>query len=91
MKKEIVIENRDNVMLFGSTEIAWNYPEIYDAAKRDSIIIEMLTTRVIPTIRILFDAARDGYVISKQTKFSWNGNDDTCDPGWQEVAFIPSE
>jgi hypothetical protein len=80
--------HHENIVLFGSTVICWHYPEIYHPKKQDSIILELAHIRSANNLHITFDAKRDGYVISQQTIFSWPLDDDICDPGWQEVAFI---
>ena len=39
-------------------------------------------------IRATYDFERDGWKIEQASTFSWEGNDEVCDPDWQEVAFI---
>ena len=84
---DIVVENQ-GIELFGSTDIGWMHPEIYNKQHRDSIIIELCHTRSVNNIRIEFDSDRDGYIISQQTRFSWPLDDPICDPEWEEVAFV---
>jgi len=80
--------DNESLDLFGSAKIYWNYPEIYDVENRDSIILELLHTRAVNAIRIMFDSARDGYIIFRQTVFNWPIHDKICDPKWEEIAFI---
>ena len=37
---------------------------------------------------IKYDFDRDGWQILQASKFSWDGDDEECDPDWQEVAFV---
>lgn len=61
------------------------YPRI-EAIKH--IQVGLVDVRAADSIRIHYDFERDGYVIEQASTFEWDGNDATCDPDWQEVAFV---
>ena len=44
--------------------------------------------RATDDIRISFDFTRDGWIIEQASIFLWDGDDEVCDPDWQEVAFV---
>ncbi len=54
------------------------------------ILVGLMDVRASDGIRISFDFERNGYKIEQASKFSWDANDDKCDPDWQEVAFVES-
>lgn len=82
------IVNNESCIIWGTSNIGWMYPEIYDKSKRNSLTIELIHTRAAKGIHIEYDSERDGWIISNQTKFSWTIDDDICDPEYTEVAFI---
>jgi hypothetical protein len=64
-----------------------SYPEIYQDEKT-TIEISMCHVRAADSIRISYDADRDGWVIEQAAVFEWPVDDPVCDPGWAEVAFV---
>lgn len=50
--------------------------------------IGLLDVRAADSIRIHYDFGRDGYAIEQAGRFEWDVEDETCDPDWQEVAFV---
>lgn len=52
--------------------------------------IDQESVRASDGIRLHYDYDRDGWVIEQPTKLIWLANDDPCDMGWKEVAFIQS-
>ncbi|MNE46040.1 hypothetical protein D3C80_1403600 [compost metagenome] len=50
----------------------------------------LMAVRATDDIRISYDFDRDGWKIEQASRFSWNVDDEVCDPDWQEVAFIQS-
>jgi hypothetical protein len=53
-----------------------------------SIHVGLMDVRAADDIRIEYDFERDGWKISQAKYFSWEGEDEICDPGWAEVAFV---
>lgn len=53
-----------------------------------AVEVGLIDVRAADSIRIHYDFERDGYVIRQASKFEWAADDEVCDPGWQEVAFI---
>ncbi len=66
--------------------IDWIHPGIYD--EKSHIVLGLCHTRATDDIRISYDSERDGWVIEQSSIFEWPIEDKTCDPDWQEVAFI---
>jgi hypothetical protein len=62
------------------------YPRLEGHAKE--IEIELSDVRAADSIRVRYDFERDGWAILQASTFSWDGDDEVCDPDWQEVAFI---
>lgn len=54
------------------------------------IQVGLIDVRAADDIRISYDFCRDGWKIEQASRFSWNIDDEACDPDWQEVAFIKS-
>lgn len=52
------------------------------------LYVGMSDMRAADDIRIHYDFTRDGWVIEQAGRFSWEEDDETCDPDFQEVAFI---
>jgi hypothetical protein len=52
------------------------------------IEVNQESVRASDGIRLYYDYARDGFVIQQASTFSWEADDQVCDPDWQEVAFI---
>lgn len=61
------------------------YPRNSDIKK---IVVGLMDVRAADSIRISYDFDRDGYKIEQASIFEWAGDDEVCDHGWQEVAFI---
>lgn len=66
--------------------------DIWYPNQRDVKFVEigLMCVRAADHIRISYDYSRDGWKIEQASRFSWNIDDDACDPDWQEVAFIKS-
>ncbi|MBN6822836.1 hypothetical protein JRF84_25050 [Methylobacterium organophilum] len=67
------------------------YPPYTDEANKGQIryiVVDQESVRASDGIRISYDYERDGYVIQQASRFGWPADDTTCDPDWQEVAFI---
>lgn len=52
------------------------------------IRIDLVDIRAADGIRISYDFERDGWKIEQASVFEWSGDDEECDPDWQEVAFV---
>jgi len=72
----------------GNELIDWMYPEIYDKENQSTLEIGMCHTRATDSIRLKYDADRDGWIIEQASTFEWKSDDTICDMDWQEVAFI---
>lgn len=53
-----------------------------------SFVIGLSDVRAADGIRVSYDFDRDGWKIEQASTFSWECDDDVCDPDWQEVAFV---
>ena len=62
------------------------YPRSKENAK--AIEIELSDVRAADSLLVSYDFDRDGWVIKQASTFEWHGDDEICDPDWQEVAFI---
>ena len=62
------------------------YPRSDGSAK--VLEIELLDVRAADSLQVSYDFDRDGWVVKQARFFEWDDDDDECDPGWQEVAFI---
>lgn len=67
-------------------EIALWYPRLEENVKY--IEVTLSDVRAADGIRVHYDFDRDGWVIEQASTFSWDADDEKCDPDWQEVAFI---
>ena len=63
------------------------YPDVLDSDVK-KIVIGLMDVRSTDGIRVSYDKKRDGWKIEQASTFKWDGDDDVCDPDWQEVAFI---
>lgn len=63
------------------------YPRVEDNPIK-KIVVGLMDVRAADDIRISYDFERDGWKIEQASTFEWSGDDDVCDPDWQEVAFI---
>ena len=54
----------------------------------EAIEIELSDVRAADSIQVSYDFDRDGWVIKQAAIFGWGGDDEICDPDWQEVAFV---
>lgn len=53
-----------------------------------SLVIGLMDVRAADNIRVSYDFERDGWKIEQASTFSWDADDEVCDPDWQEVAFV---
>lgn len=86
-KPESVKEILDGAKLYrDGLEINLIYPRNEDSIKH--LLIGLMDTRAADDLRISYDFERDGWKIEQSSIFSWDCDDEVCDPDWQEVAFI---
>ena len=52
--------------------------------------ISLMAVRAANSIVVDYDFRRDGYRIRMSTIFEWEADDEVCDEGLVEVAFIPA-
>ncbi len=62
------------------------YPRVDGAVQH--IEVGLVDVRAADSIRITYDFERDGYSIQQASRFAFICGDPTCDPDWQEVAFV---
>lgn len=55
-----------------------------------SIRIGLSDVRAADDIRVSYDFDRDGWKIEQASVFEWAADDEVCDMGWTEAAFIPA-
>ena len=67
--------------------VALSYPRVKDTEIK-KIVVDLVDVRAADGIRISYDFKRDGWKIEQASTFEWDGEDDVCDPDWQEVAFV---
>lgn len=82
--KEMILENA--IQDGDELHIDLWYPNTQDAIK--SLVVGLMDVRAADSIRISYDKSRDGWKIEQASTFSWDADDDKCDPDWQEVAFV---
>ena len=68
--------------------ISLAYPRSEDRVKM--IEVGLCDVRAADSILIEYDFERDGYSIKQASVFSWECDDNKCDEGWKEAAFIPA-
>lgn len=61
------------------------YPRLNEVK---AFVIGLIDVRAADDIRITYDFSRDGWKIEQAAVFKWDADDQTCDPGWAEVAFV---
>lgn len=67
------------------------YPERDDKGMGQSEIhIGLMDIRAADSILVRYDYNRDGWMILQASVFEWDIDDEKCDPGWKEAAFIPA-
>ena len=55
-----------------------------------NIVIDLMDVRAADEIRVSYDFTRDGWVIEQPSQYSWEADDEVCDRGWIESAFLPA-
>jgi hypothetical protein len=50
--------------------------------------IGLMDVRAAGDIRVSYDFQRDGWKVEQPTISEWSADDEACDQGWKEVAFI---
>ena len=75
---------RESVVNGDTLDIPLWYPRNSEIKKLE---ISLMDVRAADSITIEYDFVRDGWVIKQASKFEWE-EDETCDPDWQEVAFV---
>jgi hypothetical protein len=63
------------------------YPDVPETTVR-KIVVGLVDVRAADDMRISYDKERDGWKIEQASTFQWDGDDEKCDPDWQEVAFV---
>lgn len=63
------------------------YPKA-DPANATALVIGLVDVRAADEIRVSYDFDRDGWKIEQASNFSWEADDEVCDRGWMEVAFV---
>ena len=63
------------------------YPDVPDSDVK-KIVIGLMDIRAADDIRVSYDKQRDGWKIEQASTFEWEGDDEICDPDWQEVPFV---
>lgn len=63
------------------------YPRL-EAQPIKYLEVGLMDVRASDNIRISYDYDRDGWKIEQASIFSWDGDDEICDPDWQEVSFV---
>lgn len=61
---------------------------IRNETKVKALQIGLMDVRATDDIRVSYDFERDGWKIEQASIFSWDVDDEICDPDWQEVAFV---
>lgn len=64
------------------------YPRNEEPQAVRKMVIGLSDVRAADSIRVSYDFDRDGWKIEQASTFSWDGDDEKCDPDWQEVAFV---
>ncbi len=65
------------------------YPSISTCGVK-FIEVNQESVRASDGIRITYDYDRDGWSIMQPTRLSWSCDDEVCDEGWTETAFVES-
>ena len=93
-KAEVFIKNPDGTFALSAqsrrddtVEVSLWYPNINPVKH---IEIELMDVRASDGFRTHYDFHRDGWVIEQASTFSWESDDELCDPDWQEVFFVKS-
>lgn len=62
-----------------------NVELMYPRSEGNVKVVEvgLCDVRAADSIRIEYDFDRDGWSIKQASTFSWDGDDDVCDPDWQ--------
>lgn len=63
------------------------YPDV-PSSDIKKMVLGLIDIRATDNIRISYDKSRDGWKIEQASTFEWEVDDEECDPGWQEAAFI---
>lgn len=62
------------------------YPRV--AGQPQFVELGLMDVRAADDLRISYDFERDGWKIEQAQVFSWEIDDELCDPKWREVAFV---
>ena len=79
--EEVLIRREDTLC------VELQYPRS-DEATAKRVQVGLTDIRAVDAILIEYDFDRDGWVVKQASVFEWEADDDVCDPGWQEVAFV---
>ena len=82
-KNEVEIESEDK-----RSYVYFSYPEIYNKDDFNYLLVGLSHIRAADDIRIHYESERDGWAIEQASIFEWERDDEVCDPGWKEVAFV---
>ncbi len=80
---------KEDILFEGDTCVVdvW-YPRSPGAIKY--VQVGLVDVRAADSIRINYDFMRDGWVIEQASISKWAPDDEVCDPGWKETAFLPA-
>ena len=53
-----------------------------------AVQIGLSDVRAADNVRLWYSFERDGWVVEQASTFEWDGDDEVCEPDWQEVAFV---
>ena len=84
--KEIILQ--DARQYGNSLYLELFYPRNGEPNAVRDFVIGLSDVRAADDIRISYDFGRDGWKIEQASVFEWDGDDEVCDPDWQEVAFV---
>lgn len=87
MSEELILSN---ARVYDQTlDIDLHYPRA-ESKNVTKVVLGLCDIRASDGIRLSYDFERDGWVIEQASIFEWEGDDEVCDPDWQEVAFVVS-
>ena len=55
-----------------------------------TVEVDLVDVRSTDSVRVTYHFDRNGWVILQASRDDFNEDGDDQDPGWEEVAFIPS-
>lgn len=80
----------ENVLVQQGDDYVYVELEYPRTNRNRSIRIGLSDVRAADDIRVSYDFDRDGWKIEQASVFQWAADDEVCDEGWTEAAFIPA-